>query len=67
MAKRATLEQIRERATRGAAVRAKLDDPEHPQLTLEDVIDASDPQDVLRAMDQGQLADLGFGAARGRR
>ncbi|MGH3222614.1 MAG: hypothetical protein ACRDPY_28610 [Streptosporangiaceae bacterium] len=67
MGRRLTAEEIIQRAQRGAAVREKLNDPTRPQLSLEDVVAASDAADVVQAMNQGQLVDLGYGAPRGHR
>ncbi len=63
---RRSTQELQERAAAAAAVRAKLDSQERPQLCLEEVQDAV-PADVSRAMRQGQLRDLGFGAKQARR
>ena len=57
-----TAEQLAERAKAATAAKAKLDSG--AQLTLDDVKALRDPADVQRAMNAGQLTDLGFGAAR---
>ncbi|MGO9297373.1 MAG: hypothetical protein ACLP52_26425 [Streptosporangiaceae bacterium] len=63
---RRSAQELQERAAAAAAVRAKLQDPDRPQLSLDEVL-AAVPADVSRAMRQEQLRDLGFGAKQARR
>jgi hypothetical protein len=62
--RRLTPQEQLDRTKRANGVREKIRARE--QLTLEDVQDAAEPGDVLTAMNEGLLTDLGYAPSRKR-